>query len=141
MNTDLNTARQLLDGGGFTCVLCKDGGVRTATARGVKPLMDWLEHGAALRGFSAADKVVGKATAFLYCLLGVKAVYARVMSNGAMEILRGHGIDAQAGELVPFIINRQGNGPCPMEQAVDGITDSREALTAIEKKLQQLQKK
>ena len=74
---DLNRARALLTEGGYTCVLCRGEVFHTATHRGVKPLVDWLDSGLDLRGFSAADKVVGRATAFLYVLLGVRAVHAQ----------------------------------------------------------------
>ena len=91
-----------------------------------------------LKGFTAADKVVGKAAAFLYVLLGVEKVYAPVMSKPAMQILISFGVKIQSKLLVPEIINRQGTGRCPMEEAVDGITDAKEALAAIRSKLEKL---
>jgi hypothetical protein len=136
--TDLMRAQRILNEGGFTCVLCRGETVYTATARGVKPLMDWLEQGLDLRGFSAADKVVGRATAYLYCLLGVEAVFAGVMSQGAMDILRNHGIDATADKVAAYIINRRGDGRCPMELAVADITDPSDAPAAIKKMMTQL---
>lgn len=131
---DLERARKILAEGGYTCVLCRDEEVYTATARGVKPLVDWLDSGLELRGFSAADKVVGRATAFLYVLLGVKEVHALVMSTPAREALELGGIAAFCDQEVPGIINRRGDGPCPFEDAVLGITDPMEALTAIRRK-------
>lgn len=136
--TDLINARFHLDSGSYTCVLCKGDAVHFATERGVKPLLSWLDSGMDLRGYSAADKVVGRATAFLYCLLGVKSVYANVMSRPAAAVLEAHGIDAHWGKLVEGIINRRGTGPCPFEAAVLDIRDSREALNAIRAKTKQL---
>ena len=81
MKNDLDKARSLLGTGAYTCVFCRADRVYTATERGVKPLLSWLDDGTDLTGFSAADRVVGRATAFLYCLLGVKEVYAKVMSR------------------------------------------------------------
>ena len=138
MNTDLKNARNLLDSGDYTCVICRDDAYHTATQRGVKPLLSWLDAGLDANGFSAADRVVGRATAFLYCLLGVKAVYARVMSRPAMEVLENHGIHAEAGQLVDGIINRKGTGPCPFEATVLHISDPQEALTAIREKMAQM---
>lgn len=132
--SDLNKAKALLTEGGYTCVLCRGDVIYTATARGVKPLVDWLDSGLDLRGFSAADKVVGRATAFLYVLLGVREVHALVMSAPAKEALEAGGIAASCGREVAGIINRRGDGPCPFEDAVLGITDPTEALTAIRKK-------
>lgn len=133
--TDLLNARRHLDEGGYTCVICRGTEVYTATARGVKPLVNWLDNGLDVRGGCAADKVVGKATAFLYCLLGVKAVYAHIMSRGAAEVLEAAGITVQYGKLVPGIINRAGTGPCPFEAAVSGVTSAEDALPVIHQKM------
>lgn len=131
---DLQRARELLSRGGYTCVLCREDVFHTATARGVKPLVDWLDSGLELGGFCAADKVVGRATAFLYVLLGVRAVHALVMSSPAREALEAGGIAASCDREVPGIINRRGDGPCPFEEAVLGITSPTEALEAIRRK-------
>ena len=135
MTNELNTARELLDGGNYTCVVCRNGLIYTAAERGVKPLVNWVDAGLNLSGFSAADRVVGRATAFLYVLLGVKEVYARVMSRPAAEVLAAHGITACPDSLVDGIINRRGDGPCPFEEAVMDISDPGEALAAIRAKL------
>ena len=134
MNHDLNRAIALLTEGNYTCVVCREEITYTATFRGVKPLVNWLDEGVDLTGFSAADKVVGKATAYLYCLLGVRAVHAHVMSTAAMEVLRTHGIDSRCEKEVPCIINRRGDGPCPFESAVWDIQDPALALEAIHRK-------
>lgn len=135
---DWQKARALLESGNFTCVLCKNCAVYTATERGVKPLVRWLTEGAAVAGFSAADKVVGKATAYLYVLLGVGAVYAHVMSKSAAQVLEGNGIAVEYGALVENIINRQGTGICPFEASVLEIDSPAEALTAIRAKMAQM---
>ena len=131
---DLERARVLLNEGGYTCVLCRGDTFHTATARGVRPLVDWLDSGLDLANFCAADKVVGRATAFLYVLLKVRAVHALVMSTPAKEVLEAAGIPALCDREVPGIINRRGDGPCPFEEAVLGIRDPAQALTAIRKK-------
>lgn len=138
MNTNLLKARKLLDSENYTCVVCRDDQVYTATARGVAPLLFWLDTGLDLTGFSAADRVVGRGAAFLYCLLGIREISARVMSYPAAEVLRSHGIDIQADVLVEGIINREGTGPCPFESAVINIQTAQEALYAIRIKRKQL---
>ena len=138
MNTDTQRARHLLESGDYTCVLCREDITHTATERGVKPLLNWLDSGLELKGFCAADRVVGRATAFLYCLLGVTEVYARVMSRPAAEVLTAHGIAHETDTLTDGIINRRGTGPCPFEAAVLGISNPEEALTAIRTKLAQI---
>lgn len=134
----MEQARKILEAGSYTCVLRKNDTVFTATERGVKPLVRWLAQGIDARGFSAADKVVGRATAYLYVLLGVKAVWAAVMSEAAAEVLARHGIAASQDRLVKHIINRQGTGICPFEEAVLNIQTPEEALTAIREKMEKM---
>ena len=81
---------------------------------------------------------MGKATAFLYQLLGVKEVYAHVMSKSALEVLKAAGIDAQYGKLVEHIINRKGDGICPFEAAVLDIRTADTARTAIREKMKEM---
>ena len=134
----MEQARKILTEGNYTCVLRKQDTVYTATDRGVKPLVRWLTEGIDVRGFSAADKVVGRATAYLYVLLGAREVWAAVMSEAAAEVLHRHGIAASQDKLVPNIINRAGTGICPFEEAVLNIQTPAEALTAIRKKMAQM---
>jgi len=140
MSQDLQKATQLLEAGNYTCVLCREEEVYTSTRRGVAPLLGWLDSGIDLRGYSAADRVVGRATAFLYHLLGVKAVHARVMSRPAAQVLTDHGILASWDVLVDAIENRQKTGPCPMEHATRCCTTAEEALQAVRQTLATLQK-
>ena len=134
----MEKARKILEEGGYTCVLRSGDTVCTATERGVKPLVRWLTEGINARGFSAADKVVGRATAYLYVLLGVKEVWAGVMSEAAAEVLHRHGITAAQDHLVQNIINRAGTGICPFEEAVLEIQTPEEALAAIRAKMVQM---
>ncbi|MCM1544489.1 MAG: DUF1893 domain-containing protein [Ruminococcus sp.] len=140
MKTDLLYAKSLLHNRGYTCVICKDGIVHTSTAHGVKPLLDLLESNIKVDGFYAADKVVGKATAFLYVLAGVCEIYADVMSESAKRVLDEYNIKCYCDNIVKAIRNRTDTGYCPMEQSVLDIDNPIEAKTAILQKLKELQK-
>lgn len=135
---DLEKARSLLEKENYTCVICRGDDVITDRRRGVRPLLELLESGKDLQGYSAADKVVGKAAAFLYCLLGVKALHAGVLSVPARDVLVSAGIAVEWGSLVPAIQNRAGDGFCPMETAVWDLTDPALAPDAIRIALQKL---
>lgn len=135
---DLEQAKIKLQEGEYTCVVCKGESLYTSTHRGVKPLMEWIEQCVDFVGYSAADKVVGKATAFLYVKLGVKEVYARVISQPALEVLCANQILAEYDTLVDNIINRKGNGFCPFELAVLSTDDPATAYQLIQQKLAQL---
>lgn len=136
--TDLQKAKKLLTHSDCTCVLCKNDKVYTSTQRGVRPLVEWLESDENFALWSAADKVVGRGAAFLYVLLGVKAVYAHIISHAALEVLQAKDILVEYDTAVEHIINRQGDGICPFEEAVLSITDASEAYTAIKQKMHKM---
>lgn len=135
---DLINAKTKLAEGTYTCVLCKGEKIYTSESRGVKPLVSWYMNGAGFKEYSAADKVVGKATAFLYRLLGVSAVYAGVISRQAIRVLSEAGISVEYGTLVDNIINRRGDGICPFEAAVLETEDEQEAYLLILDKMREL---
>ncbi len=138
IKNDLIKAKELLFSGEFTCVVCKGEKLYTSKHRGVKPLVAWYIDNTNLKGFSVADKVVGKATAFLYVLLGIKNVYAKVVSSSALQYLEESGIYVEYGTLVDYIINRRGDGICPFESAVLNINNEQEAYKEIRKKMDEM---
>lgn len=123
-STDVKRAVARLEEGNFTCVITNGTETFESHARGVAPLLAWLEEGVIPKGCVAADRVVGKAAAFLYVHLGVCAVHARVMSRPAAEVLEKHGIAWSADEQVEAIRNRAGTGYCPMERAVWDVQEA-----------------
>ena len=136
--TQWEKARAILEAENCTCVICGEGKVYKSDRRGVAPLLQFLDEGLQVAGFSAADRVVGKATAYLYCLLGVKEVYARVMSKPAQAVLKEAGITTAHDRLVEGIRNRQNDGPCPMEHATRECETAQQALEAIRQALERL---
>ncbi len=141
MKSDLTKAMEQLQEGQYTCVLCRGDIMYTSRERGVRPLLDWLDGDADIRGFSAADKVVGKAAAFLYVLLGVKEIYAHVVSRAAMGVFKENHISFSYDISTDYIINRQGTGSCPMEEAVSGISRPEDAPEAIRRRLEELKRR
>ena len=137
--TDIQRAKSLLTEGGYTVALCRGDRVYTDTRRGVAPLLALLDSGVDLTAYSAADKVVGKAAAFLYLRLGVKTLHAGVMSVPARDLLATHGVAVTCDTLTPAIRNRAGDGYCPMETVSLPLTDPAEAENAIRAKLAQLE--
>lgn len=135
---DTDKARNILLSEGYTCVLCRGDRVYTSASRGVRPLVAWFEGPESFEGFSAADKVVGRATAFLYVLLGVRSVYACVISSPALQVLNDYHIAVEYGELAEYIVNRSGDGMCPFEAAVLDIEDPARAYSAIKRKMSEM---
>lgn len=139
--SDIEKAKKLLSGGNFTCVLCKGDTSYTSTGKGVSPMLTFLENDTELRGFSAADKIVGKAAAMLFVCAGVTEVFAEVMSKAAVNYLKERGIACSYGVLTDKIINRKGDGLCPMELAVMDIDDEKLGFSAIKNRFDEIRRK
>lgn len=125
-------ACQMLTEQELTCAFVSGGQVYISKERGVKPLLDCYYQKAMPAGFSAADKVVGKAAAFLYVLLGVGELHAQVISRPALEVLQKYNVPVSYELLTDAIRNRAGTGFCPMETAVLDLDSPKDALRAIE---------
>ena len=103
---------------------------------GIKPVISKLNEDLHFfNGLSVADKVVGKASAMLLTLSGVIEVYAETLSVAGKEVFDKYGVDYQYGNLVDYIVNRKGDGLCPMEETVKNIDDLREAYNALNRKI------
>lgn len=137
---NLKKAKELLKNGQYTCVLCKGNVIYTSTLKGISPMVGFLGDDIDLNGFSAADKIVGKAAAMLFSLAGVKEVYAEVLSKSAAEYLSDRNIAFSYGTLTDKIINRKGDDICPMEKTVADLTDEKSAFEAVKNKLNKLRK-
>lgn len=138
MKSDTIRAKEIMETHNFTCVLCKDDIMYTSSERGVKPLLNFIENNINCAGLCAADKIVGKAAAMLYVLLGVDEVYADVMSEAGIKMLNEHNIKPYYNTSVKSIRNRKNTGICPMEETVQFLSIPEEGLKAIKNKLAQL---
>ena len=141
MMNEITYAKEMLSRGGYTLVVCIGGRVYISEEKGIKPLLELVKSQDDWSGAYAADKIVGKAAAMLYTLLGVKAVFAEVLSEKAKEIFDKNGIEFEYNTLTENIINRQGSGLCPMEEAVKDIDNAEDAIMAIEAKIAEMKEK
>ena len=138
MTDNLTFAQTTLSKGNFTLVLYNGKETISSYERGVKPLISLYDRKEDYSDFSAADKVVGKAAAYLYVLLGVTEVFAQVISRPALEVLHRYEITVTYDEQVPAIRNRTNSGFCPMESAVMDIADAGEAYMVLKRKLDEI---
>ena len=134
----LTKAKQILLDNNHRLVIITNDITVTSNERGVKALLNLLDGSTDFSGAYAADKVVGKAAAMIYVLLGIKALYASVISDGAKAIVESQGILLEYDEAVPYIVNRQGDGVCPMELAVGDEKDPEKAVEKVRARLKEL---
>lgn len=112
----MDTLIDILHRGEYSCVIRKGDDTRTYHQRGVADLWQLChdeEH--FLQGAHIADKVIGKGAAALMIYGGAREVYADVISRPALALLQEHGIEVSYRELTDRIVNRRGDGLCPVE--------------------------
>lgn len=96
------------------------------------------EHPELLKGAVIADRIIGRAAAMIFADGGATAIYGSVMSKTAQQELTQKDVITQAGTLVDAIINRRGDGICPMEQAIMGITEPEAGLSRLRQTVRKL---
>ena len=103
--------------------------------RGVAPFFHAVTSLHGLKGASLADRIVGKAVAFLCVYAGISSVYTPVVSNPAIAVLRDYSIHVEAGDTVPMILDRTQNGQCPIEKLIFDCKTPEEAYFILKEKL------
>ncbi len=140
MHEELERAKETMMLEGYTCVITLDNITFKSKEKGVRPLLDWLYSGNKYTGWRLCDKVVGKAAAFLHIILGVREIYAEVISEPAKALLEENNITVTADTVVPEILNQTKDGSHPLEAAVENITDVNDSIMAIELALKRMEK-
>lgn len=126
--------------GDNTCVLVKDETVYVSTKTGITPMMEFIAEGVDLKGFSVADRIVGKAAAMLFVKAGIVEVFSKVISEPAVEFLKKHGVEVSFDTLTERIINRAGTGLCPMEETVKDVSGVEQGYELLKAKVEELRK-
>lgn len=130
---DLELAKQELDSASLAFVIAKDGAIlRTGTREGIGELIEAVDAlGDAARGAALADKIVGKAVAMVARAARLAAVYSPLASQAACDALSIDQIPLEYDRLVPLILNKRNDGPCPMERLTLPIDDPIQAVDAL----------
>lgn len=126
------------DGRGSYLIIKNRGHVVRFFERGIKNL--WQAAASEekiLLGADVEDSIVGKAAALLMVCGGARSVKAGVLSEGGKCVLEEHGVPYGYDVLVPNIINRRGDGICPMEEVAKDC-DTSNIVAAIGRKLAEL---
>lgn len=127
-------ARKLLEESEASLVVVKGGEeVLRENGSGVLPLLKVVasQDPAALAGASLADRVIGRAAAFLAVKAGFSAVYSPIMSKPGMELLLDNGIEVHSKNLVANIMRQEPYGLCLMEQMVSDVSEPEEAFEKL----------
>lgn len=129
----LNHLQQILHTNACSCVIGNGNTIAEFHQRGIKDLYDLLHNNRPLLdGASVADKVIGKGAAALMIAGGVKDVYADVISNAAMELFEKYATTVSYDQKVAYIVNRRGDGICPVEERCAECNTIEECLVKID---------
>lgn len=133
---NINDLKDILFKENHTLVIYKNNAsVITSDDRGVNSLIKLIkEDKSQLSGSLIADKVIGKAAALLMIYAGVKEIYAPIISKPALKTLLKHNVKVYYDKEVERIINRKGDGLCPMETLCLDIEKPEQAYLLLSTK-------
>ncbi|MDH5779124.1 MAG: DUF1893 domain-containing protein [Candidatus Bathyarchaeota archaeon] len=130
---DLECARLRLRAQKLSLVVVKDR--KVIYESGSHGITSFLEAagilGTKLAGSAVADKIVGRAVAFLCVHFQVSAVFAVVLSIEGVHVLKDNNVFYQFEKCVPHIQNQKGNGMCPFERLALTFTTPEEAYRKL----------
>ena len=129
----LKQLRHILHTTNCSCVIANGDKIKSFHQRGIKDLYELLNSNRSLlEGATIADKVIGKGAAALMIAGGVTMVYADVISEPAMELFKQFSIKVEYDKKVANIINRRGDGICPVEERCAECKTIEECLVRID---------
>lgn len=124
----------ILREGRHSLVIDHGGVIRTFDGRGIADLYALLQRGRGLlRGASVGRQGRGQRCRGPVALGGVSELFAEVISAPARSMLDMCGISVGFGREVPNVINRKGDGICPVERLCLECTTPEECLPLIGK--------
>ncbi|MGD2201679.1 MAG: DUF1893 domain-containing protein [Candidatus Bathyarchaeota archaeon] len=127
---------ELEESGMNLLVFCGGEVVFSSGSKGIMPLVEAIDalKGGVSRGLVTADRIVGRAAVLLNIYLGAVEVHALLISSGAKELLREHGVRFEFREETDAIKMKDGVIFCPFERIVQGVSDPGEAYLRIKGK-------
>ena len=135
----LLTASKKLNDENFTCVAMSDNREYTSNDRGIFPIYSPMRDDIYFfKEMCVADKVIGKAAAMLLVISKASHIHANVISEHAMRVFVENDTSFTYDKKVDYIVNRKGDGMCPMEESVIEISDLEEAYNCLKNKMEQM---
>lgn len=141
MKGDLEKAIEYLKQTNCSLALAKGEEIVEKNGRGISPLIAIIDSDEDFCGFSAADKIIGKAAALLLIKMGITSAYGAVMSKSAISVFSEYGVDYSYGALTDSIMNRAQTDECPMEKTARDVTCPNDAPRILKCALENLRKR
>lgn len=133
-------AKRMIKEGQASCVIIKNNKIiRTEIGQSIAPLISIYEsEPEILKDAFVVDKVIGKAAAMMIVLGGANRAYGEIMSAAACNYLAERGCRAEYGERIEIVVNRSGDGMCPLENSVLDIDDPETGYHQLKKTISRL---
>lgn len=99
---------------------------------GVLPLLEiYREKKDLMSGAIIIDKVIGRAAAMILLSAKVARIHAELIGEDALDLLLENHVKVSYRRMVPQILNRKKDGPCPLDQSVENIIDPEKAVDIL----------
>ncbi|MDU4026311.1 MULTISPECIES: DUF1893 domain-containing protein [Anaerococcus] len=133
---NLEIAKTTLLENDYSIVLVKENEiVNTSRKNGLLPILDLYNNDKSiLESAIVADKVIGKAAALILKEANIKELYAKLISENAIELLDKTNIKYKYNKKVREIRNRDNTDICPMEELALESNNADELIKKIKEK-------
>lgn len=117
-----------------TCLIYRDEQlIFSSTDQGVKPMMMYMKaYGASEEPLTIVDRIMGKGAVLLAIAINATKIITPIISEPALALAEKYNLEVLAQKKVAYIINRTGDGRCPIESAVLAIDNIDEGYKAIQ---------
>ena len=138
--TDIQLAKKILEDKDQKIVVIKNGQVVFKSVdKGIKSMYYLAKNmREELKGSSLADKVIGKGAAILCQYLGIRELYAELISESAVKVLDKMDINYEFKDKCDYIRNRDKTDYCSIEKRSLDTEDPEILLIRIEEFLNSL---
>lgn len=106
--------------------------VFTSEYKGVRPMLEYSrQFGVSDEPLTVIDRIMGRGAVMLAVYINAKSLKTPIISEAALELALNHGLEVTYDKVVPYIVNREGKGQCPIEKSVLEIEDPTEGYHKI----------
>ena len=127
---DIDLAKNIMLSENYSFVIIKDEKIISFSRDiGIKPILETIEDiGNDLEGTVIGDRILGKASAFLWRYSKIKGIYSPQATKTAIAILIIGGIPCQADEMIPSVTSNNLYSYEEMLQNVESPEDAYKIL-------------
>ncbi|MDR0671312.1 MAG: DUF1893 domain-containing protein [Oscillospiraceae bacterium] len=100
--------------------------------RGLRPLLELIDSDPSrLEGSIVGDRIVGRAAALLLIRGRVKAVFAQLIADEAIDLLQRHGVLPTWQETIPYVVERDMTSRYKLDLYLKEVEDPQRAVAMI----------